>query len=444
VGRAVINAFVAQSLFSPGEITMTENKQSQSTDRSKWDEFAILLLGGIIGALLERLLQPAPVPIVIALLVLATTFWLLSKNRLLGRLRDKLWPYIRYIQWGAFLTTGLVVGAISGPIVFPSSSQTPVTTDSPPPCPSIPQTLPTLAPITMSNLGGLQEIGRIDVSGVLAVALSGNDHWFAVATNRGVCLYEWETMRGSFGLFSSQVKVAAFSLDGNLMALGNRDGTIEVWDVRLSETQVRWKIPAHIAPVTSLAFSANGRWLASGSDDRTVLLWDALNGSPNFLLGQHSTPVKNLAFSFDNHLASGSNDGTIKLWDMQSKAIVTSTLEHRDAISALSFSPEGQLLASGSKDRTIQLWNIEGNKVRQLGGHTGWVLGVAFSPDGRLLVSGSEDKTIRLWEVDTGAQPRTLNGHTAGVYGVAFSPDGTVIVSGSGDGTVRLWGVVKQ
>jgi WD40 repeat protein len=96
------------------------------------------------------------------------------------------------------------------------------------------------------------------------------------------------------------------------------------------------------------------------------------------------------------------------------------------------------LVAAGNSG---QVGLSQGQPVRTLTGHTGYVRSVAFSPDGRLLASGSRDETIKLWEVASGRLVRTLSGHTSWVESVAFSPDGRLLASGSVDTTIKLWGI---
>ena len=72
----------------------------------------------------------------------------------------------------------------------------------------------------------------------------------------------------AFSVFS-----VAFSPDGNILASGNNDGTVRLWDVA-THHQIGNPLVGHIGPVHSVAFSPDGKTLASGSSDQTVRFWN--------------------------------------------------------------------------------------------------------------------------------------------------------------------------
>src|SRR5262249_41752320 len=91
----------------------------------------------------------------------------------------------------------------------------------------------------------------------------------------------------------------------------------------------------HSDYVDAVAWSPNGQFIASGSWDGTVQVWDAYSGAQVTIhKGQHNV-VSALAWSPDGqYIASGSWDGTVQVWDAFTGSLLAIYDGHSDAVSA--------------------------------------------------------------------------------------------------------------
>ena len=262
-----------------------------------------------------------------------------------------------------------------------------------------------------------------------------------------------------FGLFSSEDFQGVYAMTSDKIAIGKRDGTIQLWDVatRKKLSTLRGHVDLPLQPldkpvqrmfktnwVLAVAFSPDGTRLASGSTDTTVRLWDTTGDEDGMTLQKHTGPTNVLAFSPDGKmLASGSTDKTVQLWDTTTGDPLATLTGHLNGITALAFSPDGRTLVSGSTDGTIRFWQTAtGAPVDTLiTGHTQSIKAATFFQDSSTLVSAAFNGEITFWDVETSQKSTVQNsGHRDWYSALAFSPDGTKLVSAAADGTIVFGG----
>ncbi|WP_228049898.1 NACHT domain-containing protein [Tychonema sp. LEGE 06208] len=275
-----------------------------------------------------------------------------------------------------------------------------------------------------------------DLSG--AVILGAD---FTNATLRRVNFAEANLANSSFTKIFGGVRSVIFSPDGQLLATGDTDGVVSLWEASSGREILTCK--GHTNVVESVAFSPDGEILASGSYENTIKLWDVKTGECLKVLQGHTEAVMSVTFNPDgNILASGSFDRTIRLWDIRTGECCKILQDHTKVVFSVAFHPAGEMLASGSGDTTVRLWNVgTGECLKILYGHTKNVFSVAFNATGEILASGSSDKTVRLWNIGSGECLKTLEGHFDRVRSIAFSPNGDILASGSYDRTAKLWDI---
>ncbi len=248
-------------------------------------------------------------------------------------------------------------------------------------------------------------------------------------------------VKSTFAEALSGVLAIAFNPDGTLLATGDIDGQICLWQVK--DGQQLLVLKGHTGWVWGISFSPDGQMLASCSSDASIRLWNAHDGQCLKVLEGHLDWVWSVCFSPNGQmLASCSSDTSIRLWNLHQGQCWKVLKEHTGSVGAVCFSPNGRFLVSGSHDTSVRLWNVrDGECISVLQGHTLTVRSVAWSPDGATIASASEDATVRLWNAQSWQCLKTLSGHTNGLWSVTFSPDSSTIASGGDDATVRLWDV---
>ena len=113
---------------------------------------------------------------------------------------------------------------------------------------------------------------------ILSLAVSTVDSQVAVGAFRqaGILNIETGQLMQSIDTATQPVLSIAYSPDGQLLALGLRDGSVRLWSV--AEARMLRRAAKHDSAVRSVAFSADGRHLLSGGDDRMIRWSDVETG----------------------------------------------------------------------------------------------------------------------------------------------------------------------
>ena len=247
---------------------------------------------------------------------------------------------------------------------------------------------------------------------------------------------KWNPNKCDYTRNSGEVLAMAASDDGRFLAVGGRDATVKIYDVRQKR----------LATTTTTSDNKN-------TSDNTNSDFE-IRGLATTFEG-HKGPVTALAFrSKSLQLFSGSNDRCIRHYNLQELAYIETLYGHQAPVTGIScYGARQEVPFSVGRDRTTRAWKIaeETHLIFRGGGKLSSADCISSIKDDWFL-TGHDDGVLNLWTMTKKKAVGTeINAH--GCYGTNESgiPRGIccvdsiggsdLAVTGSNDGYLRFWNV---
>jgi WD40 repeat protein/energy-coupling factor transporter ATP-binding protein EcfA2 len=237
----------------------------------------------------------------------------------------------------------------------------------------------------------------------------------------------------------------AISPDGQHLALGFSDGSLQMFSLHDSVVSSVWKKDEiHTNGIQRISFFPDGSHLITASFDNTAKLIQAETGDVMQTFKGHDDIIHAVSVSPNGRLiATASYDGRIGLFQ-RGQDTGNFVKAHDGKVYALDFDCTGNYLVSSGIDGKTKRWQLQNNQLtylREIAACNERIMWTAFSPDGRRIVSVGRDQLIHVFDVQTSKEIATFVGHENSILRAAFTPDGGQVVSVSADATIRVWDI---
>ncbi|PYR61571.1 MAG: hypothetical protein DMF85_01815, partial [Acidobacteria bacterium] len=297
-------------------------------------------------------------------------------------------------------------------------------------------------PLRVPNMSWIQAVAwSADARQVFASeGIFGREpnHVFDAAS--GALLTDLAPLPGDKQLYANEIaELAAYHPDGMRIALGMRDGRVEIR--RLTDHSLLRVLPplsgvqrGLAAPVVGLLFTTDGtRLYVAASEPSTsdvhgsLRLFDLESGAliAELVSNARMGPI---ALAPDARFATGGLTSDLKIYERETgKPVVVCEPRREWTVASLTFSADGRYLFAGRQSGVVMTWDARtGAFVREQSLHDDWVEALAADPATGLILSGSKDGTLK---IQSAAPDGTL---TPRVTIVSVGPEDYVAITADG------------
>ncbi len=276
----------------------------------------------------------------------------------------------------------------------------------------------------------------------------------------------WDTATGEeHRVIDVRANACAFSTDGRLVATGDDQGVVTLWDPRTGRALQAWD--GATGEVYHLAFAPQNRAVAAACADGHAHLWGLEKDLERQLAraarqGPVSQQTRSTAFTRPifslqlsqptlgsyhcfrgacllgtNRLVTADTTGMVRVWDMASNQVLHSWEMKGDA-TGLAVSGDQSIICASIQLGRLYAWDPNtGDRLYCVKTRQGAIRTMHLSVDGKTLALGVSGQGVQFRDIHTGQLFGQAGNHRFDVHSIAFSPDGLHAASSSGDG-VRL------
>mmetsp|Transcript_17115 Transcript_17115/g.28138 ORF Transcript_17115/g.28138 Transcript_17115/m.28138 type:complete len:1375 (-) Transcript_17115:189-4313(-) len=259
----------------------------------------------------------------------------------------------------------------------------------------------------------------------------------------------WDVCTGAYlrTLLGHTDTVRALQVRGDVGVSASDDGLVMAWDVKTSGSTATLR--GHRGAVWSVALSpTTPDVVVSGGTDMTVRVWSISGGKETLVIDAHTDWIHSVVYTPDGkYIATASKDHTAKLFDAATGGMVQE-MPGNDSYKSVVAGVGARTVVTVCLGEGIMIWDgINGNRDKQLEGHSGGAKCLSMSRDESLLASvGLSDKTVRLWDMcqgrdDSMKESVVLDVFDSDISSVCVTPDGALLVVGTESGAILVFDV---
>ncbi|KAI9330120.1 WD40-repeat-containing domain protein [Pilaira anomala] len=256
-----------------------------------------------------------------------------------------------------------------------------------------------------ADTGSIEPLNYNGDDQVTSVSWSNDGAYLSVGTSAGdTQVWDVESNQKLRSMTGQNCRIGVLSWNKHLVSSGGRNGSIFHHDVRMAKHTVK-ELYGHQDDVCGLTWRWDGELLASGGNDDTVNIWDSRGATPKFTKTNHSGAIKALAWCPWKHntLATGGGreDKNIHFWDSTTGAL-THSIKTGAQVTSLNWSKHYREITSthGAPHNHISVWAYPSlHKVIDIKAHESRILHSALSPDGQVLATAAADDNLKFWRI---------------------------------------------